>query len=448
MDGICFPLLLHFRWVTAISLFFLINVAREIFEVNFSLFVSLLLVFTLLASNALLLYRLKQGRIIHFKSLATIMIFFDVALLAILFCRISCVLNPFVILFVIYLFFGALLLRPRWAFLLVCFTLACYVVFFITADPMVMDEKALAKLQEAGLMPPGEYMAAFTLFTGYVKADLVSYSRVMFAVFLGALVIMSFLVSRVRSSIEQQRKTIDELEKIKNRTDKLATLATFAAGAAHEFSTPLSTIAVASGEMLYNLRDQEGNPDLIEDCRLIRDQVGRCKEILYQMAADAGEHLGENVETFSVRDLIGNVLESFAPEAQQHLIFANKVESMQITLPIRTLVRTLRNILKNAMDASEQGTPIFFTCTMDETHIFFSVQDHGCGMDEETARKALDPFFSTKEPGKGMGLGLYLAQTMVQSYGGDVYIESIPGEGTTVTLTFARDQVHSVLAAN
>ncbi|OKY75867.1 MAG: hypothetical protein BM485_05895 [Desulfobulbaceae bacterium DB1] len=446
---ISFPWLIHFRWVTAISLFFLVNVAREIFEVNFSLVLVVLLVCLLAASNAVLFYRLKRGQITRFRCLAAGMIFFDVALLTILFCRISCVLNPFVVLYIIYIFFGSLLLKPRWALVLVCFTLTCYVVFFVAADPMVMDEKAFGRLQKAGLLPMREHMAAFTLFAGFIKADLVAYSRVLFTVLFAALIIMSFLVSKVRTSIERQQKTINDLERIKSRTDKLAALATFAAGAAHEFSTPLSTIAVASGEMLYNMKEQGGSsPDLLADCRLIRDQVTRCKEILYQMSADAGEHLGENVETFAVRDLIDNVLRSFAPQVQEHLVFANNVEAMQLSLPIRTLVRTLRNVLKNAMDASEPGTPIFLACNMDQNHIFFSVQDYGSGMDEETARRALDPFFTTKEPGRGMGLGLYLAQSMVQRYGGDVFIESEPGMGTTVTLTFAREQVHAVLAAN
>ncbi|MFZ5759703.1 MAG: sensor histidine kinase [Thermodesulfobacteriota bacterium] len=448
METICFPWLIHFRWVTGASLLFLVHVAKGIFEVNFSLLIALLPVFIVIGSNAVLWRQLQKRRLLPSGSLAAIIILVDVALLTLVFWRIACVLNPFVVLYIIYVFFCALMIRPARAVLLIAFTLACYVGFFGSADPMVMDDKALAKVQEAGLLADAEQMAAFTLFAGHIREDLLSYSRVLFAVFFVALIIMGFLVVMVRLSIERQQQTINELEKIRSRTEKLAALATFAAGAAHEFSTPLSTVAVAAGEMLYHLREQGGNPELIEDCRLIRDQVSRCKEILYQMSADAGEHLGENAETFQVRELIGTVLESFVPTLNGHLVFANNVECMQLTLPMRTLVRTLRNVLKNAMDASEPGMPIFLSCNMDTSHIFFTVRDHGSGMDGETVKRALDPFFTTKEPGRGMGLGLYLAQTMVQRYGGDIFIDSQPGEGTTVTLTFARDQVHAVLAAN
>lgn len=448
METICFPWLIHFRWVTGASLLFLVHVAKGIFEVNFSLFLALLPVFIVTGSNAALWRRLQNGRLLPSGSLTALIILVDVALLTLVFWRIACVLNPFVVLYIIYVFFCALMIRPARAMLLIVFTLACYVGFFGSADPMVMDDKALARVRQAGLLPDPEQMRAFTLFAGHIREDLLSYSRVLFAVFFVALIIMGFLVVMVRLSIERQQQTINELEKIRSRTEKLAALATFAAGAAHEFSTPLSTVAVAAGEMLYHLREQGGNPELIEDCRLIRDQVSRCKEILYQMSADAGEHLGENAETFQVRELVGTVLESFAPTLNGHLVFANNVECMQLTLPMRTLVRTLRNVLKNAMDASEPGMPIFLSCTMDTSHIFFTVRDHGSGMDGETVKRALDPFFTTKEPGRGMGLGLYLAQTMVQRYGGEIFIDSRPGEGTMVTLTFARDQVHAVLAAN
>ncbi|MBI5559453.1 MAG: HAMP domain-containing histidine kinase [Deltaproteobacteria bacterium] len=427
---------------------FLISIAHGIFAVNISLLISALLVLLLIGSNIVFFLQLKRGDGRYFRLSSALMMFFDVGLLTILLMQISCALNPFIVLYIIYVFLGSLLLRPKCAFGLVVFTVVCYTDFFVFADPMVMDDAALRKLAEAGMMPPAEYMAAFTFYADNIEADLRSYILVLFTVFVVAIVIISFLVSRVRLSFEGQQKTIKELEKVKNRADKLATLATFAAGAAHEFATPLSTIAVASGEMLYHLREKGGSQDLIDDSRLIRDQVNRCKEILYQMSADAGAHLGENMETFKIRDLVGNILAYFHQGRQQNIIFSNQVEDLQFTMPMRTLMRTLRGVLKNAIEASEAGSPIFLSCTMNDTHVFFQVQDHGCGMDEQTRQRALDPIFTTKVPWKGRGLGLYLVQTMVERYGGDVVLESEEGIGTTVTMSFARNMVHSVLPAN
>lgn len=172
---------------------------------------------------------------------------------------------------------------------------------------------------------------------------------------------------------------------------------------------------------------------MIEDTRLIREQIGRCKEILYQMSADAGENLGENAETFFVSEIINEIPKVLSSELYGDVSFVNKIGDLQVTMPVRTLLRTLRGVLKNALEASEGEEPVEFICDLTETHLLFQVKDHGSGMDEEMVKRATEPFFTTKEPGKGMGLGLYLAQVFVEKYDGLLEFDSEPGKGTTVT---------------
>ena len=128
-----------------------------------------------------------------------------------------------------------------------------------------------------------------------------------------------FFVNKIQKDMEEHQNTLAELETEKNRSERLASLATLAAGAAHEFSTPLATIAVAAGEMLADLNKQQADPDLIADTRLIRDQVERCREILYQMSADAGEHLAEALRVISVYDLFSEILSWFPDEIRRRI---------------------------------------------------------------------------------------------------------------------------------
>lgn len=439
-DRVAFAWLLHFRWVTAASQIFLITVAYRTFEVNISLFASGILVGMVILSNIFFYLRQRHDELLS-NRYATAAMFFDIGLLTILFLQMSCSLNPFTILYIVYVVLGAIILKPKSAKALILFSVLCYSSFFMFSDPMFMDEELMHRLDMAGLLPPEEYLGAFTSFTENIEEYLTSYTYLLYTVFLLTVAIIGATVIRLNRAIEKQQKTINELEKHKSRTEKLAALATFAAGAAHEFSTPLSTIAVVSGEMLNHFRRYGGDAFLIEDTKLVREQVNRCKEILYQMAADAGEPLGENAETFMVRDLVDQTLELFDPAA--NIRFINNVGNTRVTMPIRTLIRNLRGILKNAIDASDPDYPIFLTCRLDEEYLHFEVQDYGQGMDDETLARAAEPFYTTKSPGNGMGLGLYLVRTFADNFGGKLDYKSVKGKGTTMVMSFGREKIQA-----
>ena len=236
---------------------------------------------------------------------------------------------------------------------------------------------------------------------------------------------------------------IEYLEEYKTKSERLEALATFAAGATHELATPLSTIAIASGEILNDLeKNCTAEEDLHDDVLLIREQVNRCKDILYQMAADAGEHMGEKVVSISIGKLIDDTLALFDKTISKQVKLDNQVAGRIIRMPVLSLRRVLGGILKNSMDASEAGKPIFLSCRENDTHLFIEIRDQGEGMDEYTLQHAVDPFFTTKSPGNGMGLGLYLAQSLASRFGGDLQISSSPAAGTTVTLSFAKEKIY------
>lgn len=96
------------------------------------------------------------------------------------------------------------------------------------------------------------------------------------------------------------------------------------------------------------------------------------------------------------------------------------------------------NILSNAEHAIEkQGTITLRTETTD-THIVVSIADTGIGIPKENLSKMSDPFFTTKAPGVGVGLGLFVVYSIVEEHKGTIQIDSVPGKGTTVTVTFPK----------
>ncbi len=244
-------------------------------------------------------------------------------------------------------------------------------------------------------------------------------------------------------SINRMLEANESLEEYKAKGKKIEALTTFAAGASHELATPLSTIAVASGEILYDLTNNNSNKkDLYDDIFLIREQVDRCKYILNQMAADAGQQLGEKVVSFSTETLINETLMAFDQTTSEKIEVDNQIVDQFITMPLQGMCRVLRGIIRNGIDASEPESPIFISCAENTTHLLLEIRDNGTGMDDHTLKHALDPFFTTKPPGDNLGLGLYLAQSLTSRFGGNIQVSSSHAIGTTVTLSFAKEHIY------
>ncbi len=255
----------------------------------------------------------------------------------------------------------------------------------------------------------------------------------------GVVLVFRDISTQLEAKIERQA-LVKQLE----QSRKIEALTTFAAGAAHELATPLSTIAIASGEILHDiLNNCSDEEELHDDISLIRDQVERCKYILKQMAANAGQEVGEKVISFSIKKLVDDILILFSPDTFDQIAVDIQVANQSIVMPLHSLSRVIRGLLRNGIEASENGKTIFLSCYENATYLFFEIRDQGKGMDEETLKRAIDPFFTTKPPGHNLGLGLYLAQSLASQFGGDLQIASSPLQGTAITIRFAKDFVYA-----
>jgi len=155
------------------------------------------------------------------------------------------------------------------------------------------------------------------------------------------------------------------------------------------------------------------------------------------MAADAGEYMGEGLEKYGVGDLVSKIINEFSEEDQARIKVENEASDVSILAPLRTLVRTVKGLIKNGLDASLTTSPVSLKCFHDGKFLYFQVADQGCGMDKESMARAREPFFTTKEQGKGLGLGLFLAQNVAEQFGGELSISSGKADGIVVTISFA-----------
>jgi two-component system sensor histidine kinase RegB len=212
-----------------------------------------------------------------------------------------------------------------------------------------------------------------------------------------------------------------------------AALITFFTGKiADELRTPLATIAVVA-------KDLERYAAALEDAKLIRSEVERCRRILERMSAQSAGPMGESPTAVRVRDFFAQVLEQF-PEPQRALLEIELAdEDLAAVLPRQATAQSLAALIQNALDANSDRRPIRITAAGIDSKLRIVVEDHGYGMPADVLRRIAEPFFTTKEPGKGMGLGTFLVRTFAESLGGRVVFDSIPGKGTTATLELPFD---------
>jgi two-component system sensor histidine kinase RegB len=118
-----------------------------------------------------------------------------------------------------------------------------------------------------------------------------------------------------------------------------------------------------------------------------------------------------------------------------------------LKVPRHAVEQALVALTKNAIEASPAGSPVWLSASRDGGLVRFEVRDQGTGMSQETLRHAGEPFFTTKEPGKGMGLGIFLVRTLAERLGGRLSFESSVGLGTTALLELPLAQVEEKIAS-
>ena len=434
-SNIAFSRLLLLRWGAIFCQAMLVATVILFFKLKPPLLILIaILIFGVSSNLGFYFFYLKRSKNIPEWLFAQVM-FLDIILLTALLHFTGGPMNPFTFLFLIHVCLGAIIMRSQWAWALAAYTTFCYAILFFLPKPFASVEvlSTSGELVSFCQSKAGDGQIFNDNINLHLQGMLLAFSITVFFVV--------FFVSKIQKDLEEHQKRIVDLETDKNKSDKLASLATLAAGAAHEFSTPLSTIAVASSEMLSIMKQQELDPELISDTMLIREQVNTCREILYHMSADAGEHLAESLLDFSINELCIDVLDWFAEDIRQRIRIDCTIKDMSVRMPYRTLERIIRGMIKNGIDASEPNTPVFVSCRKDKKYLYFKIRDLGHGMDERTLSHAIEPFYTTKEPGKGLGLGLFLAESAAERFGGELRVSSEPGNGTTVVISFSLKQI-------
>jgi two-component system sensor histidine kinase RegB len=317
--------------------------------------------------------------------------------------------NPFSLLYLVQITVSAIILTKRQTWALGCLAVLCFGLLFLVYRPI----PALEVHHHGG-------------------RDL--HLAGMWVAFVVATFLVALFSGRIAGLLRESEDSLFRMQEELSRKERLASLLTLAAGAAHELNTPLGTIAIVARDMERFATGTARNSALVEDSRLIRAEVERCREILLRMSLEGGEPAGEVPGAATVDELLREVERELQVGPRIRRAPSNGGPPLILTVPRRAVVQAMIALAKNALEASPADSLVEIGAELAEPCVRLVVRDQGCGMSEETLRHAGEPFFTTKEPGQGMGLGVFLVRTVAERMGGRLSYTSIPGRGTTARL--------------
>jgi signal transduction histidine kinase len=204
-----------------------------------------------------------------------------------------------------------------------------------------------------------------------------------------------------------------------------------AAGIAHEVNNPLGILLLHANLLLEECRVGSQEAD---DVSLIVDQANRCKKIISGLLNFARQSRVVRQPT-DLSALVQEVLRTLPTDEGVTISVDDRLTDPVAEVDADQIVQVLTNLLTNAQHAMPDGGAITVTVDGTEENVVLAVADEGCGIPEQNLDKLFSPFFTTKQVGKGTGLGLAVSHGIVKMHRGQISVESNadPAKGPTCT---------------
>jgi two-component system sensor histidine kinase RegB len=307
--------------------------------------------------------------------------------------------NPFVGLYLLPLTIAAASLPWGYTWLVALLTVACYSLLVFVHVPLDLSRAGDGAM---GLLISG-------MWVNYaISAALIAY-----------------FVFRIASALREHDRRLAEARQKEMNSEYVVRLGALAAGAAHELGSPLSTMAVLVNELQRDSSDRE---ELEESLALIAGQIESCQDTLSDLTAYSRDALVDEGDWVPACVFLRDLVEKWRI-MRPNVALETNIEREDAGPPLRaesSMGHAILNLLNNAADASPGG--IELRCDWDEQYLRIEICDYGAGIPPEMQEKLFRPFYTTKG-NRGSGVGLLLAKTAVDRYGGSLTLANRAGNG-------------------
>lgn len=407
-SSVILPWLVRLRWVSLFALVVAAVAGTVFWRVRLPWLSFMALLAAMAGTNALLAFQLRSP--VPRRSIIGAALLADTLLLTGVLYLAGGPLNPFSIVYLVTITIAAIALGHRWAVSLAVVSSVAYGVVFAYNRPFEFSDPAF-----------GGGLLALHLYGMWVAL-------------VAAAGLIAHFVSRIAEALEQRERELTASRAAAARSDRLAALFALGAGAAHELATPLSTIRTAAMELERTLGAPSAPGVAAGYVSVMRQEIERCTAVLDGLSGRASATSIEDTSVALAR-LVDDVKTRLGEQLANRLDISAPDASGAVRAPAEPLCQVLVALLRNAFDASGPQQRVALSIQR-QPSFRVEVVDYGRGMRPEEAARAGDPFFTTKPPGAGLGLGLFLARAFADQMGGSVHWTSTLGKGTSVVLDF------------
>lgn len=232
--------------------------------------------------------------------------------------------------------------------------------------------------------------------------------------------------------LHQTNSKLADTRQALKQSEKLASMGQVSAGIAHELNNPLGIITLYSSILK---EEMDVNSQLYADITLIDEQAERCKKIVGGLLNFARKNQVKLIET-DIIEFVNHSFKSLIMPENVNLRFIHNLENSTIRIDPDQMMQVLTNLQRNAIEAMSKGGELTVDLKQKKDDLIIKIKDTGLGISSENIEKIFTPFFTTKESGKGTGLGLPLAYGIVKMHKGSINVKSNndPKKGPTGTL--------------
>jgi signal transduction histidine kinase len=235
---------------------------------------------------------------------------------------------------------------------------------------------------------------------------------------------------QLKSTLEHLKETQAKLV----QSEKMASLGVLSAGVAHEINNPLNFImgGYVGLESYFNAPNESKRNNIPIYLGSIKTGLKQASDIVQALGIFSRGNLSYS-EKCDIHSIIDGCLMKLSNQYNDRIEISKEYcsESATTTGNVSMLNQVFLNILTNSIHAIDKNGKISIKTSVKIESIIVEISDSGCGISNESLQKITDPFFTTKDPGKGVGLGLSIAYTIIMEHNGEIDFKSEIGKGTT-----------------
>lgn len=248
----------------------------------------------------------------------------------------------------------------------------------------------------------------------------------------------------LQDKVEKKTEELQQMQTNLLHVEKMASLGKLAATVAHELNNPLTGILTYVRLDKRMLSDRNLTDDLVatvvKDLDMVGREAMRCGNIVRNLLLFSKREVG-SFTNCDVNEIVDHCLHLVQHHLELHGIkLVKNIPSSEVLAicDIDRVQQALLAILMNAIEAMSDGGTLVIELNHDNAEVRIAVEDTGCGIPPDQLSNIFEPFYSSKKEGTGVGLGLSVAYGIIKAHGGEISVQSVPGQGSRFVMKIPR----------